>query len=169
MSTDETILTLGNLAIPTGSARGITQSLQPIDNGDIKRTVNGSLVDLTRPLNRKYESQLRCSDMATPAIAELWKGQTLLVGCISILNQNVDPVSTNVTLIRDPVAGSVFGFEADGTKVIPDTVIGRDVVFPTDVANVEFRPELTMMVMATSTDTDEYAAEEGWSIDFEEV
>ena len=169
MATNETILTLGNIAIPVGAARGITQTLQPIDNGDVRRTVNGTLLDLTRAENRKFESQIRCSDMATPAMAELWKGQTLLIECIQILNQNINPTFTDVTLIRDPVTNSVFGFEADGTKINPVSVTGRDVIFASDVVNVEFRPILNMMILATSVNTDEYAAEEGWSIDLEEV
>ena len=171
MATNETILTLGNLVIPVGAGRGITQSLQPIDNGSLRRTVNGNLVDLTREENRKFESQIRCTDMATPAMAELWKGTEILVGCISILNQNVNPIANAVTLIRDPVAGSIFGFEVDGTKHEPVSVLGRDITFDVgiDVANVEFRPELNMRVVANSTSTDEYEAEEGWQIDLQEI
>lgn len=169
MATNETILTLGDIVIPVGSARGITQTLQPINNGDLRRTVNGSLKDLTRVENRKFESQIRCTDMATPAMAELWKGQTLSIECIQVLNQNVFPAGQAATLIRPPVSGSVVGFDSTGSKVLPTTVIGSDATFPSDVVNIEFRPILTMMVSATSMDTDEYEAEEGWSIDLEEV
>lgn len=169
MATDETLLTLGDIVIPVGAGRGITQTLQPIDNGDVRRTVNGTLIDLTRVENRKFESQIRCSDMATPAIAELWKGQTLLVDCIQVLNQNINPASTSATLIRDPVANSIFGFDSSGVKSEPTSVIGRDVIFASNVVHIEFRPVLDMMILATSVNTDEYAAEEGWSIDLEEV
>lgn len=169
MATDETILTLGNIAIPTGSGRGITQTLSPIDNGNLRRTVNGTLKDLTRLQNRKFESSVQCTDMGSPAIAELWKGQIILVGCIQVINQNIDPASLTVTLIRDPIAGSIFGFEADGTKQIPTIVAGRDITFGVSIIHVEFRPELSMMVVSNSMNTDEYAAEEGWDLDFEEV
>lgn len=169
MATSETILTLGNIVIPIGAGRQITQTLQPIDNGDLRRTVNGTLKDLTRLENRKFSGQIRCTDMSTPAIAELWKGQIILVDCIQPLNQNISPTSLTAILIRDPVAGSIYGYDAAGNKHQPSLVNGRDVEFLVNVLNIRFRPRLNMMVLATSIDVDEYPAEEGWSIDLEEV
>lgn len=166
---DETILKLGDLIIPVGAGRGITQTLQPIDNGDLRRTVNGTLLDLTRTENRKYESQVQCTDMAAPTLAGIWKGSEIAVNCIKHLRQVVTPESTNVTLIRDPVAGSVVGYDSSGNKVTPDSVVNRDVTFLVNVAMVKFRPALTMMVVALTENEDEYAAEEGWTIDLEEV
>jgi len=165
----ETILTLGSLVIPVGAGRGITQTIKPISNGALRRTVNGTLKDLTRIENRKFESQIRCTDMATPSMAELWKGNQITVGCIQTLNQLVNPEASSTTLIRDPVSGSVVGFKADGSKLTPTSVVGRVATFASNIERVEFRPSLTMLVVATSFDVDEYAAEEGWSIDLEEA
>lgn len=170
--TDETILVLGDLEIPAGAARGITQTLQPIDNGDVRRTINGTLTDLTRVVNRKFASQISIADQATPAIAELFKGQTLLVESITKLRQNVSPPSTTETLIRDPVVSSVLGRDAACTPITPTIVGGtgnRDITFATPVVMIEFRPILNMMILQYSLNTDEYGAEEGWTLDLEEI
>lgn len=172
MATDETILTLGDLEIPAGAGRNISQTLQFIDNGDVRRTINGTLTDLTRVVNRKFESQISTTDQATPAMVELFKGQTLLVECISLLRQNVSPPSTTETLIRDPVVASVLGRDAACNPITPTIVGGvgnRDITFATLVVMIEFRPILNMMVLASSIDTDEYGASETWTIDLEEV
>ena len=172
MASEETLLILGDLEIPAGAARGISQTLQFIDNGDVRRTINGTLTDLTRVVNRKFESQLSITDQATPAMVELFKGQTLLVECISLLRQNVSPASTTETLIRDPVTSSVIGRDAACTPFTP-TIIGgagnRDITFASPVVMIEFRPILNMMVLATSINTDEYGAAESWTIDLQEV
>jgi len=171
--TDETVLKFGDIALPTGSSRFISQTLQPIDNGDVRRTVNGNLRDMTRDENRKFEGQLSSTDQATPALAGVWKGSIHIVECVKKFRDNLSPAAAAVTLIRDPVVGSVFGYVADPCeKVLPDTVGGvgnRDITFPQDVDYIEYRPILTMMVLANSINEDEAAAEEGWQIDLEEV
>lgn len=169
--TDETELVLGNLVLPAGSGRGITQSIQPIDNGDVRRTVNGTLLDLTREENRKYESQIQVQDMATPTLAGIWKGQTLNpVECITPFRELVSPASATHTLIRTPVAGSVWGYDdVTGEKVFPTIVAGEDITFAAPVNFIEYRPSLVMMVLAFTTDRDEYGAVEGYTIDLEEI
>lgn len=167
--TDETILKLGDIYLQVGSSRGLTQSLALVSNGDLRRTVNGSLIDLTREQQRKFNSTISGSDIAAPAIQDLWRGQELEVECIQPFRQTVFPVSLTATLIRDPVSGSVFGRIADGTKIFPTSVIALVATFAQNVSMVEYRPILTMLVSDISIDNDEYAAQEGWSIDLEEV
>lgn len=171
--TDETVLKLGDIPLPAGSSRFISQTLQPIDNGDVRRTVNGNLRDMTRFENRKFESQLSSTDQATPALGGLWKGSEVLVECMKKLRDPVVPAGQATTLIRDPVVDSVFGYVADPCeKIIPDSVGGvgnRDITFLQDVDYVEYRPIINFMVLANSINEDEPAAEEGWQIDLEEV
>lgn len=171
--TDETLLILGDIPLPIGSSRFISQTLQPIDNGDVRRTVNGSLRDMTRDENRKYESQISSTDQATPALGGLWKGQTVLVECVKKLRDKIVPAGTAVTLHRDPVVASVFGYTAfPCVKVAPLSVAGvgnRDITFSSPVDYVEFRPIMDFMVLANSVNEDEANAEEGWTIDLEEV
>lgn len=167
--TDETVLKLGDLVIPVGSGRGISQSIKPIDNGDLRRTVNGKLIDMTREQNRKFESQITATDMATPTFAGVWKGSEIEVECIAKLRQYASPASAVMTLIRTPVPGSIFGFTATGEKLQPESVDDLEITFASPVVFVAYRPILLMMVIATSWDDDEYAAEEAWTIDLEEV
>lgn len=169
--TDETILVLGDLVFPAGSARGITQTFSPIDNGDVRRTVNGTLIDLTREQNRKFESQIRLQDMATPTLAGIWKGRILNpVEFIVPFREAVSPASDTHTIIRPPVTGTVFGYDdATGDKVFPSSVVGQIVTFDDPVNFIQYRPSLIMMVVALTVDGDEYQAEEGYTIDLEEV
>jgi len=166
---NETILVLGDLVIPIGAGRGISQTLQPIDNGDLRRTVNGELIDLTRVENRKFESQVSTIDQASPTLAGIWKGSQLIVEFIENLRQSELVPTTSFTLIRDPVVSSIVGRDVNGDKVAVNTVVDRDITFVSAVKYVEFRPILTMLVVAMSFNIDEYAAEEGWTIDLEEV
>lgn len=168
--TDETILKLGDIEFPVGSARGISQTIQPIDNGDVRRTVNGTLLDLTRIQNRKFESQIRLQDQATPTFIGFFKGSILVVESIVPFRELVNPASTTQTIIRTPVTGSVTGIESvSGLVVDPISVVGEDITFANTVNLIKYRPVLTMMILAITLDADEYAATEGWVIDLEEV
>jgi hypothetical protein len=174
MATNETDITIGDLNIPFGAGIGISETLQPIDNGDLRRSINGDLVDLTRPENRKFEYSINGGDSASPAIAALWKG-TVITPVIPVtkLRENVAPAGLSVTLTRPPLVSSVMGYvAATCTKVAPDTIGGtdnKDITFLTNVDYVEYRAEFTFMVVGNSVNVDEYAATEGYSIDFEEV
>lgn len=168
---DETVLVLDGIDFPVGSARGITQSLGIIDNGDLRRTVNGTLTDTTRAVNQKFVSSIKCTDMSAPTLAEIWKGSEIEVQCIAKIRQRVSPADDIVTLTRPPVSGSVSGYTALGAKVEGEITSDSDVVveFEEDVVRVEYRPLLVMMVTDKSEDEDEYQASTGWSLELEEV
>jgi len=166
---DETDLVIGDLIFPAGSGRGITQSLEIIDNGELRRTVNGDLVDTTRAANRKFTSSISCSDMDTPTLAGIWKGSIVTVECITKLQQLVAPAAAVVDLIRTPVVDSIRGYSSVGALVPVDSVIGAEVTFTGSVARVEFLPIIEFMVETYSLDEDEYGAVTGWSLSLEEV
>lgn len=167
--TDETNLKLGDLIIPTGAGRGITQALSLVDNGQLRRTVNGELIDLTRDQNQKYESTISATDQKTPSLAGVWKGVELEVECVVTIRQLVNPAALTATLIRDYVTGTVFGRDINGVKITPTSVVGLLATFPSNVVMVEFFPKLTMLVSSVSINTDEYEASQGWDISLEEV
>lgn len=167
--TTETVLVLGDVAIPLGAGRAITQTLEPIDNGDLRRTVNGTLKDLTREENRKFASTISTSDWSSPAFEGLWKGMTLTVQCITEMRQNVFPVSEDITLVRPAVEGTVYGVTEDGVRLAPALETPTYAEFDDPVRYVVFRPELEFMVTSISRSRDEYAVEESWQIGLEEV
>jgi hypothetical protein len=132
----------------------------------MRRTINGTLVDLTRSTHRKYRLEITCRDTVAPALAALWRGQTVSVNAPIPLRQVVS--SGSATLIRTPVPGSVRCFTADGTPV-PATVAGATVSTSPSAAYVEYKPVMTMMVVERSEDFAEWDATTGWSIVLEEV
>lgn len=167
--TDETNLKLGDLIIPIGAGRGIAQTISLVDNGTLRRTVNGTLIDLTRDENRKYVSTVSADDQKTPSLAGVWKGMQLVVECVATIRQLVSPAALTATLIRDYVTGSVFGRDINGAKITPTSVVGFLATFPSNVVMVEFYPKLTMLVAGVSINTDEYEASQNWTVELEEV
>lgn len=143
MST-HTVLDLGSIALHDGAARGITQTLEAIEAAtSIRRTVNGSLVNIAPALFQKYRSTVSCTDQLPPALDGVWPGDTITVKCVSELSY----VTSGGSAQKSVVAGSSR----------------------TDGALTFYRPELSMMVVRLNTRTDEYGAIVGWSLDLEEV
>lgn len=173
MATDETNITIGTINIPKGAGIGISETLQPVDNGALRRSINGDLKDLTRPENRKFEYSISGGDSASPALAALWKG-SIINGVIPVIKMrdNLDTPGLAITLTREPDPATVIGYTAACEKVTPDTIGGtdnKDITFLTNVDYVEYRAIFDFMVVSNSVDADEYAATEGWQIDFAEV
>ena len=138
------MLTLSGIGVPPYSARGASQTLEPIGSSQqLRRTINGELIDISRAEFRKYRSTISCVDQQPPAIDGVWPGRVLTVGCISELSY----LTAGGAPARPLVSGS-SRTEGDYTF---------------------YRPSLTMRVVAFSQDTDEYGAAVSWSLQLEEV
>ena len=138
------VLTLSGIGVPPYSARGASQTLEPIQaSQQLRRTINGELIDISRAEFRKYRSTISCVDQQPPAIDGVWPGRVLTVGCISELSY----LTAGGAPARPLVSGS-SRTEGDYTF---------------------YRPSLTMRVVAFSQDTDEYGAVVSWSLQLEEV
>jgi len=138
------VLTLSGIGVPPYSTRGASQTLEPIEAArQLRRTINGALIDVSRPEFRKYRSTISCADQQPPAIDGVWPGQILSVGCISELSYR----TSGGAPARSVVPGS-SRTEGDYTL---------------------YRPSLTMRVVSFSQDTDEYGATVSWSLELEEV
>jgi hypothetical protein len=138
------VLTLSGLGVPPYSARGANQTLEPIEAArQLRRTINGELIDLSRPEFRKYRSTISCADQQPPAVDGVWPGRVVTVDCISVLSYR----TSGGTPARAVVPGSLYT-EGDYTF---------------------YRPQLTMRVVSFSQDTDEYGAAVSWSLELEEV
>jgi hypothetical protein len=138
------VLTLSGIGVPPYSARGASQTLEPIQaSQQLRRTVNGELIDISRPEFRKYRSRISCAEQQPPAVDGVWPGQVVTVGCISELSY----LTAGGSPARTPVTGSSR----------------------TEGAYTFYRPSLTMRVVTFSQDTDEYGAETSWSLELEEV
>lgn len=139
-----TLLRMEGVGVPPYSCRGAKQDLSPIDAAtNLKRTVNGALVDISFTGFRKYKTTISCSDQVAPNFNGKWPGLTVVVDCISELGYTTVGGAPE----REVVPGSsrVEGF------------------------HTYYRPRLTMKIMSLSTSTDEYDAACDWSIDLEEI
>lgn len=144
MSIPDTLLVISPQGIPPYSARGVKQTLDPIDQAkNLRRTVNGQLISLTPSQFRKYRSTITCDDMNVPAIDGVFPGDQVVVSCVEELSY----VTIGGSPQRTVVSGSS---RVDGNYTF-------------------YRPQLTMLITDTHVETDEWGAKVGWRIDLEEV
>lgn len=141
---DETLLVIDAIAFPVGSARGITQTLEPIDGlAKPRRTVNGELIDVSASAFRKYKSTVTFADQRPPALDSIWRGQTVSVDCIPELWF----VTSGGSAAKPVVSGSTH----------------------TEGSLTYYRPKLSMMVVDIRSTFDEWGATVGAELDLEEV
>jgi len=140
---DETLLILSGMGIPLYSARGLTQTLEPIEaSANLRRTINGNLRDLSFEQFRKYKTKISCTDQRAPAIDGIFAGMEVEVHCVHELCY--------------PLSGS-----AQRTAVSGSERTEGDFVF--------YRPVLTMLITGVQSATDEYNADVQWELELEEV
>jgi hypothetical protein len=142
---NETLLVISGEGVAPWSARGIKQSLTPIDAAKkFRRTVNMELVTLSPPAARlKYVSKISCEDTAPPAFDALEIGDVITVDCISELSYK--------TLGGSPAKTVVSG----SSRV--------------EGAYTRYRPQITFKIVDKNQDQDEWDAKVSWGLDLEEV
>jgi hypothetical protein len=132
------------MGVPLYSARGLTQTLEPIQQAQqLRRNINGALVDLSVGQFRKYASRISCTDQRAPAIDGIWPGQSVVVSCVAELSYLTEGGSPERTV----VSGSSY----------------------TEGAFTFYRPQLTMRVMTPQSQIEEYKAAVTWHLDLEEI
>ena len=142
--TDSTILRLTGMGIPPYSARGLSQTLEPIPaSQQLRRTINGTLTDFSATQFRKFQSSISGDDQDPPAFNGLWPGMELVVDCI--------PELAYETMTGGP----------DRTVVPGSAREEGDFSY--------YRPQLTMKVVNFSLKKDEYGAQNSWVLDLEET
>lgn len=165
----ETDLTLeivgkGNALTPL-SARECIQTLSPIPQGILRRTINGVLVCVSNGGHRKFHSTISCKDKSSPAFESLWKGTVVRVHCLQFLTQAVPRGTTHLQLEREEE--EIHLYDASGN----DWAVGDERSVPEDFPGgfVTYRPCLTMMVTSYTLETDEWGLRVGWTLALEEV
>jgi hypothetical protein len=138
-----TVLELWGIGVPPYSARGLQQTLEPIEAAlDVVRTVNGDLADFSHEQFRKYKSTITGSDQQAPAVDGVWPGQLVTVDCIQEMAY-ADSGGPQRTAVPGSVrAESGWSF---------------------------YRPRLLMMVTGFTLNTDEWGAQIGWTMTLEEI
>jgi hypothetical protein len=138
----QTLLVISGMGFSPYAARGLTQTLVPIEQAkQLRRTASGKLVDVSVAQFRKYRSTISCTDQRAPAIDGIWPGMVVTVSCVAELSHPPSGAPS-----RPVVAGSIR--EEEGY--------------------VFYRPILVMRVVDVTPSTDEFAAEVAWTLELEE-
>ena len=141
---DETLLMISDVGVPPYAARGLSQTLEPIEAAaQLRRTVNGELVDLGYEPFWKYRSTIGGQDQQPPAIDGVWPGRIVTVECVAEL--------CFITAGGAPARPSVEGSER------------------VEGAFTFYRPILVMRVTGFSVSRDEYGATVSWQLLLEEI
>ena len=167
--TDLTLEIIGNgNALAPFSSRECTQTLSPIDQGILRRTINGALVCVSHRGHRKFESTIACKDKAPPAFDGLWTGTLLKVGCIQTLTHIVPRAIENVQLEREALSFHLH--EYGGKTWEAEKLQDRGVRIPRDFPGgfLTYRPTLIMAVKNYFLETDEWGLTVGWRLELEE-
>lgn len=139
-----TLLSISGMGVPPYSARGLQQTLEPIEAAaSMRRTVNGELKDISAPQFRKYASTITCTDQQVPALDGIFPGHIVDVECVARLCYLTDGGSPQRNAVPD------------------SSMVEGDFTF--------YRPLLTMRVMGYSEQEDEYGAIVSWTLQLEEI
>lgn len=140
---DETLLVISGDGMPPFSVRGVTQTLEPIEAAaNLRRTVNGGLVDLSPSQFKKYKTTIEGTDTDSPAFDGIEVGDTLTIDCVAELCFKTGG-SAQRTVVGDSLrTANGFSF---------------------------YRPRLTVLVTGKSQQTDEAGAVASWALEAEEV
>jgi len=134
-------------SVPLYASRGLTGTLRPIDLAQgadkLRRTVNGTLIDVSAPQMRKYQLTASGSDMEPPAFDGLWPGMEVEVDC------NVELAYLTVT--GPPSRTAVLGSEH----------VRGDYTW--------YAPSFVMRIAELSIDQDEWGAAVSWTFVAEEI
>lgn len=141
--TIQSVLSITGMGVPPYSARGIKQTLTPIQGAsNLRRTIDGTLINVSPEQFQKYKSVISCEDQQPPAIDGIWPGLIITVDCVYELARNVGDSPA-----RPVVSGSE---RTEG-----------DFVF--------YRPTIVFMINNFTNDCDELGASNSWQLELEEV
>ncbi len=140
----ETILVISSMGTPLYSARGLHQTLTPIQSaGYLLRDINGELCNLSDINFAKYTSTISGEDARSPAANGVMPGLAVTVDCIVELAYLTSGGSPS----RNVVSGSSY----------------------TEGNYTRYRPQLSMLVTNIEIDSDEWEALTSWTLSLEEV
>ncbi len=168
----ESNLIIEGVGFPKLSCREVTQTLTPIQHGEIRRSVNGELCYVGTSHHHKYKSTIVCADQNLPGLQQLWVGEIVRVQCLSVLWERfVLGEETRQRLSREAVSGSII-IVAEGDIEIEYTY--EDGILTLSEGDgeeimVSYRPILEMRIKAFDFKKAEWEKGTGWHLDLEEV
>jgi hypothetical protein len=150
--------------VPPYSIRAAQQTLIPIKESQaLKRSVNGTLIDLSAPQFRKYSSVITVTnrpDVQPPSWDGIFPGSTFTMWCISELAQRLSGFSTEaIGTISTETESPALGLHR---PAVPGSIRYES-------GFVFYRPVLQMMVVDLTQKTDEWGCYVDWTLTSEEV
>lgn len=150
MTVPLTLFKMSGHGVAPFSARGLSQSLEPIGAAaNNRRSINGASKDLSQAQFRKYRSTVTGSDQNPPAFDGEWPGLQVTVDCAATLSYR-----TSGNTAQRPLADRDSD-EPPATR--------------TEGAFTIYHPRLVMRIMNFQTNEDEYGAVVSWTLELEEV
>jgi hypothetical protein len=78
-----TLLAIDNIDFSQYAVRGITMTLEPIDQAAaLARDCRGMLADISLAQFRQYRVSISCTDHEAPQLTGIWPGQDVSIVCI---------------------------------------------------------------------------------------
>jgi hypothetical protein len=78
-----TLLAIDNIDFSDYAVRGITMTLEPIDQSkNVARDCRGALADISVAQFRQYKITVTCTDHEAPELTDVWPGQDVTITCI---------------------------------------------------------------------------------------
>lgn len=171
----ETDLILDGIALPIGSARGISENLEAIPLSSFRRDINFGGVSFALPGADKFRLDLSASDQHIPApLMGLEEGDTVTITPAQKLGDEIPTGTTALILRRPPVSGSLTVMDADHSPVTSGFSLSSQTLTFDSATTAPllayYRVAFAMMVTEPpKTNYSEWQAGHGWSIGFEEV
>ena len=144
------------------SARECTQTLTPLPQGSLRRTINGTLHWIGSRSHRKFQSTISCKDKAPPAFDGLWKGDYVKVTCLQTLTQTIPQGSREVTLEREPASLHLYDYGGKSWTAPVEKRFSLPTGFSGGFAT--YAPRLSMMVENYTLDVDEWGLTVCWTL-----
>ena len=168
----ESNLIIDGVGFPRLSSRDVTQTLSPIPQGEMRRSVNGELCYVGTKYHHKYQSTVVCSDQNLPGLQQIWVGAIVDVQCVSTLWETLTLGSqTGQKLSRAAVPGSLKIVDEEGTP-LDYTYEEGHLMLPLGEdkkALVAYRPALEMRIKAFDFKEAEWEEGSQWRLFLEEI
>jgi hypothetical protein len=83
MAPPYTLLAIDNIDFSQYAVRGITMTLEPIDQAaSLARDCRGALADISLAQFRQYKVSISCTDHEAPELTDVWPGKDITITCI---------------------------------------------------------------------------------------
>lgn len=161
--------------LPFYSARGCSQTLEPLYAVESFRTIKGNLISFNQEAQLKYVSVIECKDVHPLALDGIWPGMRLFVECICLLITPQLEQNQKIRLKRPPAESSLWAHPPHSTpSLLPQECFDsatQEVHLPPTLAkgHISYRPRLHMMVEEFSIKTHEWEGETGWKMKLVEL